>query len=67
MLLRRVLTSQLHLKCSLKKDTIATTEDAGKDFEKEEADSIYAKISLTYQNSKPPQDTLHFYHVKYAF
>lgn len=65
--MRRILTSILHLKYSLKKDTIATTEDAEKDFEKEEADSIYAKISLTNQNSKPPQDTLHFYHVKYAF
>ena len=36
----------------------ATIEDAVKDIEKEEADAIRAKISLTLQNSKPPRDNL---------
>ena len=40
------------------KDTIATIEDAVKDPEKEEADMIRAKVSLTLQNSKPPKDIL---------
>ena len=35
------------------KDIIATIEDAVKDLEKEEADTIRAKVSLTLQNSKP--------------
>ena len=34
------------------KDIIATIEDAVKDLEKEEADMIREKISLTLQNSK---------------
>ena len=37
---------------------IATAEDAVKDLEKEEADTIRAKVSLTLQNSKPPKDNL---------
>ena len=37
---------------------IATVEDAVKDLEKEEADTICAKVSLTLQNSKPPKDNL---------
>ena len=41
------------------KDIIATTEDAVKDLEKEEADTIRAKVSLTLQNSKPPKDNLY--------
>ena len=41
-----------------KKDIIATVEDAVKDLEKEEADTIRAKVSLTLQNSKPPKDNL---------
>ena len=40
------------------KDIIATIEDAVMDFEKEEADTIRAKVSLTLQNSKPPKDNL---------
>ena len=41
-----------------KKDIIATVKDAVKDLEKEEADTICAKVSLTLQNSKPPKDNL---------
>ena len=40
------------------KDIIGTVEDAVKDLEKEEADTICAKVSLTLQNSKPPKDNL---------
>ena len=40
------------------KDIIATIEDAVKDLEKEEADTIRAKVSLTLLNSKPPEDNL---------
>ena len=37
---------------------IATIEDAVKDLEKEEVDTISAKVSLILQNSKPPKDKL---------
>ena len=40
------------------KDIIVTIEHAVKDLEKEEADTIRAKVSLTFQNSKPPKDNL---------
>ena len=40
------------------KDIIATVEDAVRDLEKEEADTIRAKVSLTLQNSKSPKDNL---------
>ena len=40
------------------KDIIAKIADAVKNLEKEEADMINAKVSLTLQNSKPPQDNL---------
>ena len=40
------------------KDIIATIEDAVKDLEKEQADTIRSKVSLTLQNSKPPKDNL---------
>ena len=40
------------------KDIITTIEDAIKDLEKEKADMICAKVSLTLQNSKPPKDNL---------
>ena len=40
------------------KDIIATLEDAVKDLEKEEADTIRAKVSLRLLNSKPPKDNL---------
>ena len=36
----------------------AVVEDAVKDLEKEEADTIRAKVSLTLKNSKPPTDNL---------
>ena len=35
---------------------IATIENAVKDLEKEETDTIRAKISLVIQNYKPPED-----------
>ena len=37
---------------------LATIEDEVKDHGKEEADTIYVKVSLTLQNSKPPKDNL---------
>ena len=40
------------------KDIIASIGDAVKDLEKEESDTIRAKISLTLQHSKPPKDNL---------
>ena len=40
------------------KDIIATIEDAVKDLEKEEADTVRANISLALQNSMPPKDNL---------
>ena len=42
----------------LNKDIIATMEDAVKDLEKEEAGRIWAKVSLTLQNSKHPKENL---------
>ena len=40
------------------KDIIAVIEDAVKDLEKEEPDTIRAKVSLTFQNSKPLKDNV---------
>ena len=40
------------------KSIIATIEDAVKDLEKEEADTIRAKITLTLQNYKLPKENL---------
>ena len=40
------------------KNIIATIDDAVQDLENEEADTIRAKVSLTLQNSKPPNDNL---------
>ena len=40
------------------KDIIDTIEDAVKDLEKEEADTIRAKVILTLLNSKPPKDNI---------
>ena len=40
------------------KDIIATTEDAVKDLEKKDADTICTKVSLTLQNSKSLKDNL---------
>ena len=39
------------------KDIIATIEDAVKDLEKKEADTIRVKVSFTLQNSKTPKDS----------
>ena len=54
---QRALNSQLLLKHCLI-NIIATVEDAVKDLEKEEPDTIRAKVSVTLQNSKPPKDNL---------
>ena len=40
------------------KDIIANVEDAVKDLEKKESETIPTKISLTIENSKPPKDNL---------
>ena len=40
------------------KDIIATAEDAVNDLEKEQADTIPAKVSLKLQNSTPPKGDL---------
>ena len=66
--MQRALTYQLILKHFLifsitsktlpHKDIIDTIEDAVKDLQKEEADTICAKVSLTLQNSKHPKDNL---------
>ena len=40
------------------KDIIATIEDVVKTLEKEEANTIGSKVSLTLQNSKPPKNNL---------
>ena len=40
------------------KDIIATIDDAVKDLENEEVDTIRAKVILTLQNSKPPKNSL---------
>ena len=45
-------------KTLVKKEITAIIEDAVKDFEKEEADKIHAKIGFTIPNSKPQKDTL---------
>ena len=57
-----LLTKSLNLSITSKtlpnKDIIATIENAVKYPEKEEADTIRAKVSLTLKNSKPPKDNL---------
>ena len=57
-LLAKDLSFSITSKTLPNKDIIATVEDAVKDLEKEEADTIHAKVSLTLQNSKPPKDNL---------
>ena len=57
-LLAKCLNFSITSKTLPNKDIIATVEDAVKDLEKEEADTIRAKVSLTLQNSKPPKDNL---------
>ena len=46
------------------KDIIPNMEDAVKDFEKEETDTIRAKVSLSLQNTKPPKNNLSKYERK---
>ena len=57
-LLAKSLNFSITSKTLPNKDIIATVEDAVKDLEKEEADTIHAKVSLTLQNSKPPMENL---------
>ena len=57
-LLVKGLNFSITFKILSNKDTIATIEVPVKDPEKEEADTIRAKISLTFQNFKPPKDNL---------
>ena len=54
-LLAKGLNFSITFKTLPNKDIIATIEDTVKDLEKEEADTILAKVSLTVQNSKPPK------------
>ena len=58
-LLGKDLNSQLLLESSKilsNKDIIATIEDAVKDLEKEEVETVSAKIRATFQNPKPHKD-----------
>ena len=57
-LLAKGLNFSITSKTMPNKDIITTIEDAVKDLEKDEADTIHAKISLTLQNSKPLKDNL---------
>ena len=57
-LLAKGLNFSITSKALPSKDIIATIEDAVKDLEKEEADTICAKINLALQNSKAPKDNL---------
>ena len=57
-LLAKSLNFSITFKTLPNKEIIAAIEDAVKDLEKEEADTICAKVSLTLQNSKPPEDNL---------
>ena len=63
-LLAKDLNCSITSKTLPNKDIIATIEDAIKDLEKEEADTIRAKVSLTLQNSKPPKDNLSKHELK---
>ena len=57
-LLAKGLNFSITSKALPSKDIIATIEDAVNDLEKEEADTVRAKVSLTLQNSKPLKDNL---------
>ena len=57
-LLAKGINLSINSKTMPNKDVITTIEDAVKDLEKEEADPIRPKISLTLQNLKPPKDNL---------
>ena len=57
-LLAKGLNFSITSKALPNKDIIANIEDAVMDLEKEEADTIQSKVSLTLQNSKPPKHNL---------
>ena len=57
-LLAKGLNSSITSKTLPKKYIIDTIEDAVKDLEKKETDTIRARLSLTLQNSKLPKDNL---------
>ena len=57
-LLARGLNLSITSKALPNKDIKATIEDSVKGLEKEEADTIRAKVSLPLQNSKPSKDNL---------
>ena len=57
-LLARGLDFSVTSKTLPNKDIIATMEDAVKELEKEEADTICAKINFTLENSKTLKDDL---------
>ena len=57
-LLAKDLNFSITSKALSNKDIIAAIEDVVKDLEKEEVDTIRAKVSLTLQNSKPPKSNL---------
>ena len=57
-LLAKDLNFSITSKARPNKDIIATIEDAVKDLEKEQTETICAKISLTLQNSKSPKVNL---------
>ena len=57
-LLAKVLNFSITSETLPNKDIIATIEDPVKDLEKEESDTIRAKVSLTLQNCKPTKDNL---------
>ena len=57
-LLKKGLNFSITCKTLPSKYIIATIEDAVKDPEKEETETIRAKVSLKLQSSKPPKDNL---------
>ena len=57
-LLTKVLNFSITSKTLPNKDIIATIEGAVKDLEKEESDTIRAKVNLTLQKSKPTKNNL---------
>ena len=57
-LLAKGLSISITSKTLPNKNIIAIIEDAVKDLEKEEADTIRVKVSLTLQNSKRPKNNL---------
>ena len=56
--LMKGLNFSISFKTGTNKDIIATIEDTAEYLEKEEADMIRAKLSLTLQYSTPPKDNL---------